>query len=341
MRLRFASAIAAVTLSATAAGCGIGDLTGGGYDYSDTLSEVRDDFGKDARVISILDRDGDVTFVVIGSDGRVHERDYEYVCGRSGGSRGGTSCSKHTKNMVRAPLRGERDLARARLGELDEDVVDDLRDRTDAFGGAPVGLKGRRWVVASGVFEAYVADLDGSNVHRAESAADRAFANSVSPGAGERRPGDKGGSASGPPPELPAPPGQLAQGRPDFAAFGEAINALEARIGARGRLFVANVDDGIVSFEYIGPKRYVYKVKWDPMERKLVDGGQPFSDGTEPTFPLSVLDAGRIREIARAAATKEHAEKTPGVLVNVSGGRPTASMIVHGPGGSQAYDAPL
>src|SRR4051794_4427859 len=162
MRLRIALA---TTLAATAAGCGVGDLTGGGYDYSDTLSEVRDDFGKDARVISILDGDGDVTYVVLGTDGHVHERDYEYVCGRSGGNRSGTSCSKHTKNKVRAPLRGERDLARARLGELDEDVVENLRDKTDAFGGAPVGLKGRRWAVAAGVFEAYVADLDGSNVH--------------------------------------------------------------------------------------------------------------------------------------------------------------------------------
>jgi hypothetical protein len=38
-----------------------------------------------------------------------------------------------TKNTVRAPLRGERDLASARLGELDEDVVDHLRDETEAF----------------------------------------------------------------------------------------------------------------------------------------------------------------------------------------------------------------
>src|SRR3954453_23547936 len=133
MRLRFASAFAVAALAAAVAGCGIGDLTGGGYDYSDTLSEVRDDFGKDARVISILDRDGDVTYVVLGTDGHVHERDYEYVCGRSGGNRSGTSCSKHTKNKVRAPLRGERDLARARLGELDEDVVENLRAKTDAY----------------------------------------------------------------------------------------------------------------------------------------------------------------------------------------------------------------
>lgn len=319
----------------------MGDLTGGGYSFSDTLSEVRDDFGKDARVISILDRAGNVTYVVLGKDGRVHERDYRWVCGRSSGANSGTSCSKKTSNTERAPLRGERDLARARLGELDEGVVDHLRDETDAYSGAPVGLRGRRWAVAAAVFKGYVADLDGSHVHRAESAADRAFADSVSPGAGARRPGDRGGSASGPPPDTPAPPGELAQGRPDFAAFGEAIAALKSRIGRSGRVLVANVDDGVVGFEYIGPKRYVFRVRWDPMARKLVDAGQPFSDGTEQSFPVSAMDAGQIARIARRAATKEHAEKLPGVLVKYVGGRLAATMIVDGPAGAKSYTVPL
>src|SRR3954470_5839958 len=111
MRARTAVAVAAAALvAACSGGCGVGDLTGGGYDFSGTLPEVRDDFGKDARVISILDRDGDVTFVLLTKQGRVHERDYEWVCTSSGGRRG-TSCSKHTSNRERAPLRGERDLA--------------------------------------------------------------------------------------------------------------------------------------------------------------------------------------------------------------------------------------
>jgi hypothetical protein len=341
MRLRIAAAAASATALA-ATGCGIGDITGGGYDFADTLPEVRQDFGENTKVISILDRDGDVTFVLLGKDGRVHERDYEWVCTSSGGSRHGTSCSKEVHEKTRPPLRGERDLARTRLGELDEDVVDDLRDRADTFGGAPVGLKGRRWVVAAGAFEGYVADLDGEHLHRAESPADRAFADSVSPGAGARNPNDKRGSPTGPPPDQPAPPGQLAQGRPDFVAFGEAIQSLKRKIGGNGRVLLAIVDDGIVALEYIGPKRYVYRVKWDPMTRRLVDAGQPSSDGTEQPFPLSELNVGRIQKIARAAATKEHAEKTPGVLIKVLGGGVlTASMIVHTPTGGKAYDVPL
>lgn len=338
MRLPFAAAAAAVCVIAS--GCSAEDITGGGYDFSGTLPEVVGDFGGDARVISVLDRDGDVSFVVLGKDGRVHERDYEWVCSVTG-SRHGTSCSKRTTNRARAPIRGERDAARVKLGDLDKDVVDDLRDKTDAFGGAPVGLRGTHWAVAAGVFKAYVADLDGSNVHRAESAADRAFANSVSPGAGERNPGDKGGSVSGPPPDLPAPPGQLAQGRPDFAAFAEAIAAMRSKVGRRGRILFANVDDGIVAFEFVAPNRSVYRVKWDPTARRLVDAGHPFGDGTEPDFPLSKLNAGEIERLAREVATKDHAEKIPGVAINVSGGVVTASMTVHGPDGAKSYSARL
>jgi hypothetical protein len=298
-----------------------------------------EDFGEDARVISVLDRDGDVTFVVVGKDGRVHERAYELVCSVTG-SRHGSSCDKRTTNRRRAPLRGERDSARVTLGELDKDVVDDLRDHADAFGGAPVGLRGRRWVVAAGAFKAYVADLDGSNLHRAESAADRQFASSVSPGAGARNPNDRTGSPSGPPPPLPSPPGQLAQGRPDFVAFAEAIDAMRGR-GRDDRILFANVDDGIIAFEYVAGNRSVHRVKWDPMTRALVDAGHPFGDGSEPEFPLSKLKAGRIAQIAQAAATKEHAEKPPGVAISVSGGVVTASMIVHTPTGGKAYDVPL
>jgi hypothetical protein len=338
--VRVASTLATLAICLGAAGCSVDDLTGGGYDFSGTLPEMVDDFGPDTRAISILDRDGDVTFVVLGKDGRIHEREYEFVCSSSGGNRG-TSCSKHVSNHERAPLRGERDLARVRLGDLDKDVVDDLRDETDAFGGAPVGLKGTRWIVGTGPFESYIADVNGEHVHRVESAADRAFADTVSPGAGARNPNDKGGSASGPPPDLPAPPGQLAQGRPDFIAFGDALAALKKKIGPDGKLLFATVDDGIVAIEYVGRGRYVYRVKWDPMARALVDAGDPFSNGGEPQFPLRWVDAGKVQQVARRVATKEHAEKTPGVTIVISGGVLTATMIVHAPDGSKSYNVPL
>src|SRR3954470_17854759 len=133
MRLGFTFACCLTAAALCAAGCSVDEITGSGYDFADTLPQMVDDFGEDARVISVLDRDGDVTFVVIGKDGRVHERAYELVCSVTG-SRHGTSCDKRTTNRRRVPVRGERDSARVRLGELDKDVVDHLRDDADAFG---------------------------------------------------------------------------------------------------------------------------------------------------------------------------------------------------------------
>jgi hypothetical protein len=335
-----ALALGLTLLAAAATGCsvpGVGQV--GRWSFDDTLPKMIDRVGDDARVIHILDRDGNVTYVVLGSDGNVHERYYEYSCHDSAGGPG-TSCSPSERGKDRAPLRGETELASVRLGDLDRNVVDDLRDETDAFGGAPVGLRGRRWVVAAGVFKAYVAKVDGSDVHRAESAADRAFANSVSAGAGARKPGSGGGgSATGPPPDLPAPPGQYAQGRPDFDAFAEALIALRGRIGRNGRLSLANVADGVVSFEYVTSRNLLVRVRWDPGTRKLVDAGQAFGDGTEPLFRVKELSAVAAERMARAAATRERAEVAPGIVFKVAGGETTATMIVNGPGKASTYTA--
>src|SRR3954452_11017494 len=97
MQLRSPAAALALCLAAATGGCSVDEITGSGYDFADTLPQMVDDFGEDARVISVLDRDGDVTFVVIGKDGRVHERAYELVCSVTG-SRHGTSCDKRTTN---------------------------------------------------------------------------------------------------------------------------------------------------------------------------------------------------------------------------------------------------
>lgn len=286
-------------------------------------------------MISVVDDDGDVSYsVLVGRT--VRERLYENYCTRSNVN-SGTSCSRRTTNKSHRARPVERETARVRLGELDGGVVNHLRDETGAYDGAPVGLRTRRWVVAAGVFKSYVADLNGGHVHRAESPADRAFANSVSPGAGARRPGDRGGSATGPPPDLPAPPGQYAQGRPDFDAFGQALRALRKRFGRRAQITSAIVDNGIVSFSYrtaAGPVR----LRWDPAKGALVNGGRPFS-GDDPTFPLSLLSASRAERMARAAATREPAEVAPGILFNVVGGAPMATMTVDGPGGTSTWTA--
>lgn len=318
-------------------GCALpGSSSFGGFSFSDTLPKMIGDFGKGARVISVLDSDGDVSFSVL-VHGKVHERLYENYCVRSTTTAGGTSCSHRITNRVHRAVPREREAARVTLGELDGGVVGHLRDATGAYDGAPVGLRGRRWVVAAAVFKAYVADLDGSHVRRAKSAADRAFANSVSNGAGARRPGDRGGSASGPPPDLPAPPGQYAQGRPDFDAFGQALKALRTKLGRRARISLALVDTGVVSFEYHAAHGAV-KLRWDPAQSALVLDGRPFS-GSDPSFPLALLSAARAERMARAAATREHAEVAPGILFTVVGGRPMATMTVDGPRGPSNWTA--
>jgi hypothetical protein len=77
------------------------------------------------------------------------------------------------------------------------------------------------------------------------------------------------------------------------------------------------------------------------MARALVDAGDPFSDGSEAQFPLSKVNPARIQRIAREVATRERAEKAPGVTLVVSGGVLTATMIVHGPDGAKSYSVPL
>jgi hypothetical protein len=313
-------------------GCALpGSSSFGGFSFSDTLPKMIDDFGENARVISVLDSDGDVSFSVLVR-GKVHERLYENYCTPSNVN-SGTSCSHRVTNRVHRAVPREREAARVTLGELDGGVVGHLRDATGAYDGAPVGLRGRRWVVAAAVFKSYIADFDGGHVHAAKSSADRAFANSVSAGAGARRPGDRGGSATGPPPDLPAPPGEYAQGRPDFDAFAQALRALRARLGRGARISLALVDTGVVSFEY-----GAVKLRWDPAQSALVRDGQPFS-GHDPSFPLALLSAARAERMARVAATRVHAEVAPGVLFTVVGGRPMGIMTVDGPSGPSNWTA--
>jgi hypothetical protein len=148
-----------------------------GYSFSKTLPKAIDAVGGDARVVSVIDRGRDVQFVVLTGDGRVLERFYGKVCTKNVK---GSACAYREKHDEHRASAGERKRAQVRLDQLDSGVVKRLRKETGIPDQVPLGLRGRYWVVGSyQPSVAAIADLDGSHLHHAESAAERALARSV------------------------------------------------------------------------------------------------------------------------------------------------------------------
>jgi hypothetical protein len=135
-----------------------------GYSFAEVLPLTVDSVGKDARVLSVLDRAGDVSFEVLTGDGSVQQRFYGKVCTSSPDGPGSACANRGTQGQRRATGR-DRDAAVIRLGDLESGVVAHLRDQSGAGDDAPIGLRGRRWVVVAP--DPYIADVDGSNLHRA------------------------------------------------------------------------------------------------------------------------------------------------------------------------------
>ena len=118
--------------------------------------------GPDARVLSILDENGNESFTVVTMDGRLLERYYGEVC-TSSANGPGNACSKRAKQDEREASARERRAAVVRLGDLDAGVADELRNESGAAKAEPVGLRGRVWAVA-GAHQG-VAAADGSGLH--------------------------------------------------------------------------------------------------------------------------------------------------------------------------------
>jgi hypothetical protein len=148
-----------------------------GYSFSRMLPKVIDEEGGDARVVDVIARDKDVYFAVLTDDGEVSERFYGNVCKKS---TRGSECAYRDTHEEHEASAAERRQARARLDELDREAVDRVRDAAGTGKEVPIGLRGRRWVVGSSDPKvAAVTDLDGSNLHRARSARERALVESV------------------------------------------------------------------------------------------------------------------------------------------------------------------
>lgn len=174
----------------------------GDYAFSDTLPLVREEFGAEATVVSITDTGGDVTFELASEDGQVTVRSYRNFCERYFGR---TSCSRRISTTSRASCQRELDGAVVTLGQLDQEVVDQLRTRSEAFKGATVALRGQTWVVQPEPFTTWMAEADGSGLRVAGSDADRERAAATILGAGARLPRfDAGGAAAPQPTATPA-----------------------------------------------------------------------------------------------------------------------------------------
>lgn len=154
----------------------------GGYSLSETLPEVIDADGEGARVVSLLDDGGNVSFEVLTGDTVVKEHYFGRVCtpGVSGGD-----CGYRKTNGEHPASATERKAARAMLGDIDEEVPDRLRKEAKAPDSTRVGLRGNRWVVSLGATP-QIANLDGSGLHPARSRAELAAVKSVSEDAGTR-----------------------------------------------------------------------------------------------------------------------------------------------------------
>ena len=154
-----------------------------GYSFADTLPKAVEAAGADARVLSILDQDGNESFVLVTRDGRLLERYYGEVC-TSSADGPGNACSQREKHDSRRATARERRAAVVPLGELDADVVDELRDQSGAAKAESIGLRGKLWAIA-GAHEG-VAAVDGSGLHPPRSAVERAAVRSVGEDAGLR-----------------------------------------------------------------------------------------------------------------------------------------------------------
>ncbi len=218
MRARLAQSpwFIVVTLGLVAAGIfGIPKLldeagiSGDPWTFEETLPEVTDDFGEDAKVVSISAGGGAVKYEVIGDDGQVHVRDYFVESEDLSGA--ATGQTRRTENSERPATPEDTAAAKVALGDLDKDVVEQMWEDADfPSDGSSAALTGTEWALSSGArpFDRYLANADGSDVRQTKSKED----------------------TFGPAPEA----GQAPQGIPDPGGQAENLQALGDCIQAAG-----------------------------------------------------------------------------------------------------------
>jgi hypothetical protein len=145
-----------------------------GYSFEETLHRTTDAAGGDARVLSFLVRGQDFSYAVVTSHGYVLERFYGLLCTKSAK---GSNCATRESHHAHPASARETELAQVRLSDISPHLLGQLRHDSGASDSDPIGLRRRQWVIAKA--DPYIADADGSNLHRATTPAERALARSV------------------------------------------------------------------------------------------------------------------------------------------------------------------
>jgi hypothetical protein len=142
--------------------------------YGDTIGDVKDKFGEDAKVVSIAVSSGRIGYEVIGSDGQVQVR--EYIRTSEDLSGGKTGYDNEVKDSTRALKPGEAEKAVHTLGEFDGDLVDQMWDDAGFGGSSGSGatFDGTYWYLLNGAnpFDKFQAEFDGSNVRQTQTKED-------------------------------------------------------------------------------------------------------------------------------------------------------------------------
>jgi hypothetical protein len=147
-----------------------------GYSFAETLSKTTDAAGGDARVLTFLVRGEDFSYQVVTRHGDVLERFYGELC--NGSSRGNHNCTVRESRHQHPASAKETERAQVRLADISPSILGQLRHDSGAGDIDAIGLRRRQWVIAKPE-QPYIADADGSNLHRATTPGELALAKSV------------------------------------------------------------------------------------------------------------------------------------------------------------------
>jgi hypothetical protein len=151
----------------------VGDEATGNPTFKDTLSEVRDDFGDDAGVLSISEIGGTVTYKVIDGSETVRTRTYSIETSEVRGPQGepAQGRSRTVQDSERPATRKEIRGSKVTLGDLDQDVVVQMWEEVGfPTEGSTASLTGDQWVLSSGArpSDRYLANADGTGIRKAK-----------------------------------------------------------------------------------------------------------------------------------------------------------------------------